>query len=221
MVLVPAAQFWMGSDDGEDDEKPRHRVTLDGFYIDTYEVTNALYQKFMSASGRAAPEYWNDSKFNGPRQPVVGVSWHDADAYCTWAKKRLPAEAEWEKAARGTDGRKYPWGEQRDASRANSNESGRGKTVDVGSYPRGVSPDGALDMAGNVWEWVADWHGKDYYRKGPDRNLQGPATGTHRVLRGGSWLSNPINLRSAYRDSDTPGSRFHFIGFRCARGLFP
>ena len=221
MVLVSAGQFWMGSDDGEDDEKPRHRVILDGFYIDKYEVTNALYQKFMSVTGRAAPEYWNDSKFNGPKQPVVGASWHDADAYCTWAKKRLPTEAEWERAARGTDGRKYPWVGEWDASRANSTESGRGKTVDVGSYPNGVSPAGALDMAGNVWEWVADWYDKDYYKRGSDRNLGGPTTGTYRVLRGGSWNLNPINLRAAYRFHNSPDARNDFIGFRCARGLFP
>jgi formylglycine-generating enzyme required for sulfatase activity len=220
MVLVPAGQFWMGSDEG-DAEKPRHRITLDSFYIDKHEVTNALYQKFMSATGRAAREYWNDSKFNGSQQPVVGVSWHDADAYCRWAGKRLPTEAEWEKAARGTDGRKYPWGDEWDASRANSNESGHGRTVEVSSYPTGASPYGAHGMAGNVWEWIADWYDQDYYKRSPNRNPRGPDAGTSRVLRGGSWDFIPFNLRSTYRINDTPGARNNHIGFRCARGLSP
>ena len=112
MVLVPAGEFWMGSDDGNDDEKPRHRVDLDSYSIDRYEVTNALYKRFMEATARAAPRHWSRSDLNGAAQPVVGVSWHDADAYCRWAGKRLPTEAEWEKAARGDDGRTYPWGER-------------------------------------------------------------------------------------------------------------
>ncbi len=152
MVLVPAGEFWMGSDDGDSNTKPRHRVILDAFSIDRQEVTNALYQRFMSATGRPAPAAWNDSKYNAQQQPVVGVSWHDADAYCRWAGKRLPTEAEWEKAARGTDGRKYPWGDQWDASRANSDESRFGRPGEVGSHPTGASPYGAHDMAGNVRE---------------------------------------------------------------------
>jgi iron(II)-dependent oxidoreductase len=221
MVAVAAGQFWMGSDDGGDDEEPRRRVALDGFSIDKFEVTKALYQKFMSATGRAAPQYWNDSKFNDPQQPVVGVSWQDADAFCRWAGKRLPTEAEWEKAARGKDGSKYPWGDTWDASRANSSESKLGATAKVGSYPGGASPYGAHDMAGNVWEWVADWYDKDYYKRGPDRNPKGPDTGTNRVLRGGSWYDNPINLRAADRFNYPPGLRSIDIGFRCARGLSP
>jgi len=218
MVAVPAGQFLMGSD-GDDDEKPQHRVTLDGFHIDKYEVTNALYGKFMSATGRRAPEYWNDSKFNSPQQPVVGVSWQDADAYCRWAGKRLPTEAEWEKAARGTDGRRYPWGDQWEASRANSRESGRGSTVEVSSYPTGASPYGAYNMAGNVWEWAGDWYDKEYYKRSPDRNPKGPDAGTDRVVRGGSWDSSPFALRAADRGSDAQDSRLNYLGFRCARGL--
>ncbi len=219
MVLVPTGEFWMGSDTGGgEDEKPRHRVYLDAYSIDKYEVTNGLYGHFMAATGRAAPAYWTDNSFNGPTQPVVAVSWHDAEAYCKWAGKRLPTEAEWEKAARGTDGRTYPWGDQWDASRANSGESNLGKTAPVGSYADGASPYGAHDMAGNVWEWVADWYDKDYYKRSPERNPRGPDSGGSFVLRGGSWGSNPFDLRTAYRDDNTPDGRFNNIGFRCARG---
>jgi iron(II)-dependent oxidoreductase len=217
MVLVPAGEFWMGSEEGDDDEKPRHRVYMDAYYIDKYEVTNALYKRFMDATGRSAPLYWNDSKFNGARQPVVGVSWDDADAYCKWAGKRLPTEAEWEKAARGTDGRKYPWGAQWDSSRANSDESKLGRAKEVGSYPTGVSPYGVHDLAGNVWEWVADWYDRNYYERSPERNPTGPPAGQNKVLRGGAWLDSPFYLRSAYRvGSSHP--HHDYIGFRCARG---
>jgi sulfatase modifying factor 1 len=219
MVLVPAGEFWMGGEDGAADEKPRHRVVLDAFHIDTHEVTNALYRKFMDATGRPAPDYWSDGRFNEPQQPVVGVSWHDAEAYCRWAAKRLPTEAEWEKTARGTDGRKYPWGEQWGASRANSTETGRGRAAPIGSFPGGVSPYGAQDMAGNVWEWVADWYDPDYYGRSPERNPKGPDSGSARVLRGGSWLNDPFSLRAAHRGLSTPDDRYDDVGFRCARGL--
>ena len=206
----------MGSDD-LDREKPPHRVYLDAFSIDKYETTNALYARFMRATGRPAPRDGNDSSFNASSQPVVNVTWEDADAYCKWAGKRLPTEAQWEKAARGTDGRKYPWGEQWDASRANA-ENKLGSTASVGSYASGTSPYGAYDMAGNVWEWVADWYAKHYYEQSPNRNPMGPDSGTTRVLRGGSWSSLPVNLRAAVRLGDTPGLRNISIGFRCARG---
>jgi iron(II)-dependent oxidoreductase len=194
-------------------------VHLDAYYVDKVPVTNALYERFMRAAGHGAPLYWTDSKWNGTTQPVVGVTWHDADAYCKWAGKRLPTEAEWEKAARGTDGRKYPWGDQWEASRANSLESNIGKTTPVGSYPSGASPYGALDMAGNVWQWVADWYDANYYLRSPERNPRGPDSGQYRVLRGGSWYSLPISLRAASRNNSTPDARHSVIGFRCARGL--
>jgi formylglycine-generating enzyme required for sulfatase activity len=217
MVLVPAGEFTMGSNDYPS-EKPPHRVYLDGFHIDKYEVTNALYRRFMAATSRSAPSYSNDEQWNGASRPVVGVSWDDADAYCKWAGKRLPTEAQWEKAVRGTDGRKYPWGEQWDASKANSFESRLGETAPVGSYAGGVSPYGAHDMAGNVWEWVADWYDENYYKQSPERNPQGPGSGRSRVVRGGSWSGKPIGLRSSHRNGVTPDGRFFDIGFRCARG---
>ncbi len=218
MVLVPAGEFWMGTDN-MGAESPRHRVHLDAYYIDKVPVTNALYERFIRATSRQDPSDWSNTNFNGPTQPVVGVSWHDADAYCKWAGKRLPTEAEWEKAARGTDGRKYPWGDQWDPSHANSAESKLGKTTPVGSYLSGASPHGALDMAGNVWQWVDDWYDKDYYQRSLERNPRGPEFGTARVLRGGAWFSFPLALRSSSRLDYTPGHRGVSLGFRCARGL--
>lgn len=219
MVLVPAGEFWMGSGDGVSHEKPRHRVYLDAFHIDKYEVTNTLYQRFISATGHREPRHMSDSKWNNPQQPVVGVSWHDAEAYCRWAGKRLPTEAEWEKAARGTDERRYPWGNEWDKKRANGSESGIGRTTPVGQYPGGVSPYGAEDMAGNVWEWVADWYDADYYQRSPERNPRGPELGSGKVVRGGSWYYQPLNLRLSLRNHHSPDNRFDDLGFRCARGL--
>jgi len=217
MVLIPAGEFWMGSEDGRSDEKPRRRVYLDAFSIDKYKVTNELYRRFMEATGQAAPGYWGNSTFNAPTQPVVGVNWQNAEAYCRWAGKRLPTEGEWEKAARGTDGRKYPWGEQWDSSRANSSESKLGKTAAVGSYPTGISPYGVHDMAGNVWEWVADWYGENYYQRSPDRNPKGPESGSYRVLRGGSWDGSSWYQRTSVRNGTAPTNRATAAGFRCAQ----
>jgi len=218
MALIQPGAFWMGSDDGNDDEKPRHRVHLDAYSIDRFEVANGLYRRFMEATGRAAPRFWTHGDLNGASQPVVGVSWHDADAYCRWFGKRLPTEAEWEAAARGDDGRTYPWGEQWDSSRANSKESQLNKPAPVGSYPSGVSPYGVHDMAGNVWEWVADWYAKDYYQRSPQRNPRGPEAGPWKVLRGGAWGYLPSLLRTTSRLSITPDLRNTVVGFRCAKG---
>jgi formylglycine-generating enzyme required for sulfatase activity len=218
MVLVPAGDSWMGSEDGGSEERPRRKVYLDGFYIDRTEVTNAQYRRFMEATGQRAPAYWGNSRFNAPDQPVVGVDWGDARAYCAWAGKRLPTEAEWEKTARGPDGRRYPWGDEWDPRKANFAEGGPGKPTPVGSYRAGASPYGAVDMAGNVWEWVADWYQRDYYTKAPSRNPPGPDQGALKVLRGGSWYDYPFDLRAAYRSFSTPDFRITYIGFRCARG---
>lgn len=228
MVLIPAGEFWMGSDDGDADEKPRRRVYLDAFSIDKYEVTNTLYKPSMDATRYPAPSHWTNTSFNSSAQPVVGVSWYEAEAYCRWAGKRLPTEAEWEKAARGTDGRKYPWGnEEPDNSKANYGQPlsggpaarlvGKRKTTPVGSYPSGVSTYGVHDMAGNVWEWVADWYDGNYYQRAPGRNPKGPDSGQFRVFRGGSWIDDPGSARSSNRLWSHPGDRFSHVGFRCAQ----
>jgi formylglycine-generating enzyme required for sulfatase activity len=214
MVYVPAGEFTMGSNE-YDNEKPVHPVTLDAFWIDRTEVTNAQYQKCVAASACAASEYTGDSKYNGSQQPVVGVGWNDADGYCHWAGARLPTEAEWEKAARGTDGRIYPWGNETPACRKANYLGCKGGTSQVGSYPSGASPYGALDMAGNVCEWVNDWYDGGYYSHSPANDPKGPDSGDHRVLRGGSWNHGEFGVRAAYRGSGDPTLRGYVVGFRC------
>jgi formylglycine-generating enzyme required for sulfatase activity len=221
MVGIPAGEFIMGAADDDphayDHEKPQRTVYLDAFYMDKYEVTNAQYRKCKEAGACARPfdaTYYDDADY--ARHPVVYVRWQWAKAYCEWAGKRLPTEAEWEKAARGTDGRTYPWGEGIDCDHAQYNECG-GQTVPVGSKSKGASPYGALDMAGNVWEWVADRYQEDYYQAAPDRNPQGPNKGTAQVMRGGSWSEAPVNVRCAYRSWYMPDARYFNLGFRCAR----
>jgi len=219
MVLIPAGEFLMGSPEGEGevDEHPQHNVFLDTFYMDKYEVTNAQYKQFMDATGHRAPAYWNDDKFNQPDHPVVGVTWRDAKAYCEWTGKRLPKEAEWEKAARGgLVGKKYPWGDR--ITHENANYKGIGgkdqwdNAAPVGSFaPNGY---GLYDMAGNVWEWCADWLSSSYYAISPVQNPTGPDSGSTHVLRGGSWAGPAYHLRAAYR-SLPAGGRAPFVGFRC------
>lgn len=228
MVLVPAGAFPMGTSeeelaawlrtyprdtrDGFSAEQPRHNVDLDAYYIYTTEVTVARYRKFCRATKRAMPLEppwkWQDD------HPIVHVTWDDAKAYADWAGVALPTEAEWEKAARGTDGRVFPWGNawaaRKCVNRAKSTRA-------VGRMPAGVSPYGCLDMAGNAWEWCADWYDTDYYRNAPARNPAGPATGHTRVIRGGSWYnSSPRGFRVASRGDFPPVYKFNFgIGFRC------
>ncbi len=204
----------MGSDNGNSDERPIHRVYLDEFYIDKYEVTNAQYNKCVSAG--ACGQNTKYDGFTDPQQPVVGVNWSQADTYCSWAGKRLPTEAEWEKAARETDERTYPWGEGIDCSKANYYKCGHKKTKPVGSYPSGAGPYGAMDMAGNVWEWCSDRYDEKYYSKGPKRNPTGPASGKYRVLHGGSWNAYPNLLRSSNRTRNDPDNLSSSNGFRCA-----
>jgi formylglycine-generating enzyme required for sulfatase activity len=209
----------------EDENLREHRVTLDAFYMDKHEVTTGRYAKFLEETGHEHPDHWNevDLAQHGTR-PVIGVNWHDAEAYCQWAGKRLPTEAEWEKAARGTDGRKYPWGNE-EPSRSLANYNWDGKRAwegydtlsPVGSYEVGKSPYGVYDLAGNVQEWVADWYSEDYYGSSPGRNPTGPSEGQNKVLRGGSWFDTPQHVRSALRFGDTPMSRGADVGFRCAK----
>ena len=215
MVLVPAGEFVMGSNDGASDETPQRRVYLDAFYIDKYPVTNSRFRRFGKS------RHAEDSRFNGDHQPVVAVTWNRARAYCRSVGKRFPTEAEWEKAARGVDGRKYPWGNDwEDGSKVIwERKSGKTHPVDR-DYNTHRSPYGAVDMAGNVWEGVADWHGKDYYRSAPNRNPKGPAWGSGRVVRGGSWLSTyPTGFRAADRFRYPPGFGDYSVGFRYAKAL--
>ncbi len=220
MVLIPAGEFRMGSDAGEPDEEPVHEVYIDAFYMDVYEVTNALYRKFMDATGHKTPKYWDDPRYNAPDQPVVGVNWHDAMAYCKWADKRLPTEAEWEKAARGgLAGKIYPWGD--DIPRGREADSGAGGNQQSGALPVGsfVSNGyGLHDMDGNAWEWCADWDGEAYYAESPDRNPTGPSSRKTRVMRGGSWFANVYTpLSVSYRYSYNPKNTSDLIGFRCVK----
>ncbi|NWF72722.1 MAG: SUMF1/EgtB/PvdO family nonheme iron enzyme [Nitrospirae bacterium] len=222
MVLVPAGEFTMGSSAGDPDEQPVRKVYLDAFLIDKYQMTVGKYGTFLDATAYEAPADWDVmSKAMHQKRPVVNVDWADADAYCRWAGKRLPTEAEWEKAARGTDGRLYPWGNQLPTDfHANMKKEVWNNHVvltPVGMYEGGKSPYGVYDMAGNVWEWVSDWYSQDYYKTGPLRNPTGPPTGSYKVVRGGSWGSSPKDLRSTDRDSRLPSFGGLGTGFRCAK----
>jgi len=221
MVLIPAGEFLMGSPEGE---QPQHTVFLDAFYIDKYEVTNAQYKQFMDATGYKAPRNWRHSTFNQPFQPVVGVDWHDALAYAEWDGKRLPTEAEWEKAARGTDGRIYPWGNEWNSDKCNSEGvvDGYKYTSPVGSFPDGASPYGVMDMVGNAREWCWDWYDENYYSHSPLVNPQGPVEPkVFHVLRSGAWDCPPDAQRCAYRYGAAPSPVNRTIGFRCVQDVTP
>jgi formylglycine-generating enzyme required for sulfatase activity len=230
MVFVPAGEFPMGATDtanvAADYEKPQHSVYLDAFWIDKHEVSNAQYRICVDAGICSAPTTCDGGRptFDDPAKadhPVVCVSWDDAQAYAAWVGGRLPTEAEWEKAARGSSGARYPWGDDPpECARANYEDCVE-STVSADSLLSGASPYGALNMAGNVGEWVADWYDKDYYRDSPAANPQGPESGSQRVARGGSWYHPKIALRCAFRSSFPPSRRVAYLGFRVVMGADP
>ena len=222
MALVPAGKFMMGSSMGDADEQPEHQVYVETFFMDTYQVTVGQYARFLDATSREAPPDWTImNRSQHQKRPIVNVDWADADAYCTWAGKRLPTEAEREKAARGTDGRTYPWGNEHPtkffANVSQENWNNHGALTPVGSFEGGKSPYGIYDMAGNVWEWVSDWYDPAYYKTSSSQNPTGPPRGESKVIRGGSWGSGPEALRSAHREIHSPSFRGLGTGFRCAK----
>lgn len=217
------------------DEGPGHWVSLSSYFIDTYEVSNEKYAQFMDATGHPAPAYWDDPRLNGATQPVVGVNWYDAKAFCEWEGKRLPTEAEWEHAARGPDGYRYPWGNAFDPRHVNYGKQ-RDATMSVDSLSGGVSPYGLHHMAGNVFEWVNDWYDPDYYsKKSFAANPSGPATpvwlggtgtyvdrltvGAKKVIRGGSWIAAEQTVTTTHRFWNDPENNSYGVGlgFRCAK----
>ena len=231
MISIPGGSFLRGRsqalpDDGVKwfptllkDDRPVRRIVIDPFYMDKHEVTNRQFGEFISATGRPAPYYWSDGKPPEGRQshPVVNINWEEAAAYCEWAGRRLPTEAEWERASRGLrEGATYPWGEDEP-----NKQLARFDGIDgAGTVCQFRKNDfGLCDMAGNVWEWCADWYEKDYYPQAPEKNPPGPPQGTYRVLRGGSWADAAKYLTCAHRSFARPDERSPNIGFRCAKSL--
>ncbi len=222
MVYVPAGPFTMGSDNGPSDQTPVHTVTLDAYWIDLTEVTNAEYAQCVLVEQCKQPtsnlsntrtNYYGNSEYDN--FPVINVYWGQAKAYCEWAGAQLPTEAQWEKAARGPNGRTYPWGSDINTSYANYDRN-LGDASKVANYESGKSPYGTYDMAGNVWEWVADWYDVKYYQNSPKLNPKGPEIGTQKVLRGGSWDSSNISVQSANRNKYNVSNAHDNVGFRCA-----
>jgi formylglycine-generating enzyme required for sulfatase activity len=217
MITIPAGEFTMGSD--VEDERPPHLVFVDAFEMDKLEVTNQEFERFVQETGyvtdaeKAGDTSWRYYAKDKPQHPVVKVSWNDAVAYCGWAGKRLPTEAEWEKAARGTDARSYPWGNQWDAAKANAKEAGIRGTTAVGGFPAGASPYGVMDMAGNVAEWTTDW-----FKAYPGGDFYSPYFGEkYRVIRGGAWFSDQNLVRTTERSCSGVELANDDVGFRCAR----
>ena len=271
MIYIPAGEFEMGSSFFESvvltngrlflfpDQRPKHTVYLDAFWIDQTEVTVEMFRKFIEATGyktSAEKEGWGKPWAEGPEEsewpktegvdwlhpqnpesiaqddhPVVQVSWEDAMAYCRWVGGRLPTEAQWEKAARGTDGRRFPWGDEFNGTYLNYGDQrcpverwrdtdyddGYAYTSPVGSYPEGASPYGVLDMAGNVWDWTYDWYDEDYYENSPNRNPMGPESGRVRSMRGGAWYDGEPEgwVNCVVRHQNPSNDRYEDVGFRC------
>jgi formylglycine-generating enzyme required for sulfatase activity len=237
MRLVPAGDFTMGSENGAVDEKPVHTVYLDAFYMDKYEVTNALYKACVDVGGCTPPQqtssytrssYYGNSEFDD--YPVIYVGWNQAKTYCKWRGASLPTEAQWEKAARGADARVYPWGNAFDGTKANFCDKNcpfiyADKTIDdnfadtapIGSYESEKSPYGVYDLAGNILEWTTDWYSDTYYKNSSPSNPIGPTSGLYRVLRGGSWSKSVKTMRASARFFGKPDPIYYSIGFRCVR----
>lgn len=226
LVSIPAGWFLMGSETGQDNERPVHRVCVDSFSLAAHQVINADYVRFLAATGAIPPPFWRDPNFNDPQQPVVGVSWHEATHYCAWLATtmgrafRLPTEAEWERAARGgIDGCLYPWGDAPPESLPNC--AARWKS---GPEPAGqCAPNafGLYDMCTNVHEWCSDWFDPNYYASSPERNPLGAATGKRRASRGGSWRHHIKVSRCAARSSIPPEFQYADYGFRIACDVVP
>jgi len=220
MVYIPAGEFTMGSNEWWPKSQPEHKKVTDAFYMDKYEVTNKRYKKFVEAVKRTPPAYWVNGKFPAERvdHPVVFVSWYDANDFCRWEGKRLPTEPEWEKAARGTDKRTFPWGDKFEAKRGNMPQLGKNDTMPVGNFENGKSPYGVYDMAGNVWEWTSDWFKPYPGNNHPDENYGEK----YKVVRGGSWYDCTyykcgISAPTYNRIFFNPMTMNNNFGFRCAR----
>ena len=220
MIAIPAGEFTMGSD--HEVERPPHTVFVDAFEIDQFEVTNEQFERFIAETGyitdaeKAGETPWRAYAGGKPKHPVVKVSWNDAKAFCEWAEKRLPTEAEWEKAARGTDGRTYPWGNAWDVDKANTKDAGYRGTTIVGSFPSGASPYGVMDMAGNVAEWTSDWFQPYPGYPGGDGEAQYFGE-KYRVIRGGGWFSDQELVRTTERSASSVELANDDVGFRCAK----
>jgi formylglycine-generating enzyme required for sulfatase activity len=221
LVLIPAGWFLMGSETGQDNERPVHRVWVDAFYLAACQVTNREYAQFLQATATQPPPLWNDSKFSHPDQPVVAVSWVEAFRYCDWlsgitgTNYRLPTEAEWERAARGgEEGNSFPWGEDPPQSLPNYNHRWINAPEPVALYPPNAF--GIFDVCENVHEWCSDWYQADYYAISPERNPRGPQTGERRASRGGSWRHHVKVTRCAARSSLPPQFQYADYGFRAA-----
>ena len=224
MVVIPGGEFRMGSDNGAMNERPAHRVFVAGFAIARHAVTNRLYSQFIDDTKRDAPPTWDDEMFNHPDQPVTSVSWFDATAYCIWLAARtgkayrLPTEAEWERAARGgVEGRLYTWGDSPPEDQPHYRRLWLTGPEVVGRRP--PNDFGLYDVSENVHEWCADWYDEHYYEHSPSRNPRGPATGTRRSSRGGSWRHQIKITRVAARSSIPPEYKYSDYGFRCAMSL--
>jgi formylglycine-generating enzyme required for sulfatase activity len=230
MAYFPEGEFQMGSPEekGKSNEHPQHRVYLDAFYLDRYEVTFNDFEDYLAANPKKHPTItgWYDRKARPDmvNKPVFGLQWKRCRDYCEWNKKRLPTEAEWERAAKGVDDRTYPWGnEPPDDYRANFGNCcfiHKGMVLtQIGKFDLGKTPEKVFDLGGNVAEWVYDWYDKEYYAKAPYKNPKGPEKGRYHVVRGGAWNSLPVYLRSSSRYGDNDAKDYYGIGCRCAKSV--